>query len=82
MATINKLVTLVSHDFVGARIWLTEYGYQSNPPDMFLGVPLALQARYVGEGAYAAYHAPRVDLLDPVSSTATSPSSRDSRADS
>jgi hypothetical protein len=63
MATIGKLVTLVERDFGKARIWLSEYGYQSNPPDRFLGVSLALQARYMGEGAYAAYHAPRVDLL-------------------
>jgi hypothetical protein len=63
MATISKLVTLVSHDFGNARIWLTEYGYQSNPPDKFLGVSLALQARYLGEGAYVAYRTPRVDLL-------------------
>src|SRR5262249_34532177 len=46
-----------------ARIWLTEYGYQSNPPDRVLGVSLALQARYEGEGTYAAYRAPKVDLL-------------------
>ena len=63
MATISKLVTLVTRDFGSARIWLSEYGYQSNPPDRFLGVSLALQARYMSEGAYAAYHAPRVDLL-------------------
>jgi hypothetical protein len=63
MATIDKLVTLVSRNFPRARIWLTEYGYQTNPPDKFLGVSLALQARYLGEGAYAAYHAARVDLL-------------------
>jgi hypothetical protein len=63
MATIDKLVALVSRNFPRARIWLTEYGYQTNPPDKFLGVSLALQARYLGEGAYAAYHAPRVDLL-------------------
>jgi hypothetical protein len=63
MATIGKLVTLVARDFGRARIWLTEYGYQSNPPDKFLGVSLALQARYMSEGAYAAYHTPRVDLL-------------------
>ena len=63
MVTIGKLVTLVSRNFGAARIWLTEYGYQSNPPDKFLGVSLALQARYIGEGAYAAYHTPRVDLL-------------------
>src|SRR4051794_2337396 len=63
MATINKLVGLVSRSWPRARIWLTEYGYQSNPPDRLLGVPLARQAQYVGEGAYAAYKTPRVDLL-------------------
>jgi len=44
MATINKLVSLVSRSFPRARIWLTEYGYQSNPPDKLLGVSLPLQA--------------------------------------
>jgi hypothetical protein len=63
MATIGRLVTLIGRDFPSARIWLTEYGYQSNPPDRLLGVPLALQARYIGEGAYAAYRTPKVDLL-------------------
>ena len=63
MATIGKLVTLVGRDFPRARIWLTEYGYQSNPPDRLLGVSPVLQARYIAEGAYAAYHAPKVDLL-------------------
>jgi hypothetical protein len=63
MATINRLVTLVAHYFPQARIWLTEYGYQSNPPDRLLGVSLALQARYISEGAYAAYRTQRVDLL-------------------
>ena len=63
MATINKLVVLVARNFPRARIWLTEYGYQSNPPDPLLGVSTALQARYIGEGAYAAYHTARVDLL-------------------
>lgn len=63
MATIGKLVGLVARSWPRARIWLTEYGYQSNPPDRLLGVPLALQAQYVGEGAYAAYKTPRVDLL-------------------
>jgi hypothetical protein len=63
MATIGRLVSLVGRDFPRARIWLTEYGYQSNPPDRLLGVSLALQARYVGEGAYAAYRTPKVDML-------------------
>ena len=63
MATIQRLVTLVSRDWKRARIWLTEYGYQSNPPDRVLGVSPALQALYISEGAYVAYRTPRVDLL-------------------
>jgi hypothetical protein len=45
------------------RIWLTEYGYQTNPPDRMLGVSYAAQARYIGEAALRAYEAPRVDVL-------------------
>ena len=63
MATLGRLVTLLARDFPHARIWLTEYGYQSNPPDKVLGVSTALQARYESEGSYVAYHTPRVDLL-------------------
>jgi hypothetical protein len=63
MATIGRLVTLVSRDFPRARIWLSEYGYQTYPPDRLLGVSYALQARYLSEGAYVAYRTPRVDLL-------------------
>jgi Cellulase (glycosyl hydrolase family 5) len=63
MATLDKLVSLVSRNFPRARIWLTEYGYQSDPPDRLLGVSAALQARYVGEGSYVAYRTSRVDLL-------------------
>jgi hypothetical protein len=63
MATLGRLITLVGRDFPRARVWLTEYGYQSNPPDRILGVSTALQARYASEGAYVAYRSPRVDLL-------------------
>ena len=63
MATIGRFVSLVGRNFPRARIWLTEYGYQSDPPDHLLGVPLALQARYISEGAYAAYRTPKVDML-------------------
>jgi hypothetical protein len=63
MATLSRLERLVGLYFPRARIWLTEYGYQSNPPDRLLGVTPALQARYESEGSYAAYRAPRVDLL-------------------
>src|SRR5947199_3478949 len=63
MATLGRLENLLARDYPRARIWLTEYGYQSNPPDRILGVSLGLQARYEGEGTYAAFRAPKVDLL-------------------
>ena len=45
------------------RIWLTELGYQTNPPDRILGVTWAKQARFVAEAQLRAYEASRVDLL-------------------
>ena len=38
MATLEQLQREVSRTFGGKRIWLTEYGYQTNPPDRALGV--------------------------------------------
>jgi hypothetical protein len=62
MATLERLERELFRDFPRARIWLTEYGYQTDPPDPF-GVSLALQARYVGEAARRVYTLPKVDLL-------------------
>ena len=45
------------------RIWLTEYGYQTNPPDRALGVSRATQARYIGEAAHRVFKARNVDML-------------------
>jgi hypothetical protein len=49
----------------GARtpLWLTEYGYQTNPPDRLLGVSPALQAAYLGEAALRVWQQPGVTLL-------------------
>jgi hypothetical protein len=33
----------------GLRVWATEFGYQTNPPDRTLGINPLLQARYMGE---------------------------------
>ena len=61
MATLERLLKHVGQAFPSARIWLTEYAYQS-PPDPF-GVSLAAQARFIGEAARRVYAAPKVDLL-------------------
>jgi hypothetical protein len=61
MATLERLLSNVGHAFPRARIWLTEYAYQTKP-DPF-GVSFALQARYIGEAARRVFTAPRVDML-------------------
>ena len=63
MATLERLLQEVSRNFGRARIWLTEYGYQTDPPDRRLGVSYARQARYLAEAARRVYLAPRVDML-------------------
>ena len=63
MATLDKLLYWVGREWGGKRIWLTEYGYQTNPPDRWLGVSAAAQAHYASEAALKAYEAPRVDML-------------------
>lgn len=64
MASLERLLREVSRAWGGAkRIWLTEYGYQTNPPDRFLGVSTAKQARYLGEAAWRSFKARNVDML-------------------
>ena len=45
------------------RVWLTEYGAQTNPPDRFLGVTPSKQAAFVRQGITAARATGRVDML-------------------
>ena len=44
-------------------IYLTEYGYETNPPNPYRGVPPATQAAYLDEAAYLAWRDPRVRAL-------------------
>ena len=63
MATIRKLLILVKRHFGSKPIWLTEYGYQTNPPDTFLGVTLKRQATNLSLAAMRAWRLPRVTML-------------------
>jgi hypothetical protein len=63
MADLDRLILEVRRSFPGKRIWLTEYGYQTNPPDRWLGVSLARQATYTSAASLRAYQAPYVDML-------------------
>ena len=44
-------------------IYLTEYGYETNPPNPYRGVRPATQAVYLDEAAYLAWRDPRVRSL-------------------
>jgi hypothetical protein len=64
MATLDRLIDETKSVFGSrTRIWLTELGYQTNPPDKILGVTWAKQARFVAEAQRRAYEASRVDVL-------------------
>ena len=63
MATIPKLLILVRRYFGPKPVWLTEYGYQTNPPDTFLGVSPRRQATLLSLAAMRAWRLPRVAML-------------------
>ncbi len=44
------------------RIWITEYGYQTNPPDRVFGVSWANQAKYLTQAYGIAKRNPRIDI--------------------
>jgi hypothetical protein len=62
MASLERLLGLVDRAFPRARVWLTEYAYQTNPPDVF-GVSLVQQAKFVADAARRVHAAPKVEML-------------------
>ena len=63
MATLPTVRADVTRYFGSKPLWLTEYGYQTNPPDTFLGVSPTKQAQYLGEAALRVWRQPGVTLL-------------------
>ena len=41
-------------------VWITEYGYQTDPPDPTIGVSWSRQANWLDDATYRAYRNPRV----------------------
>jgi hypothetical protein len=59
LGNINTLIKEIDRLYGGRKpLWITEYGYQTNPPDRVIGVPYALQARWLTK-AYAVARANR-----------------------
>jgi len=62
LANLPELIKEVRRDFGPKRIWLTEYGYQTNQAKRY-GVSEAAQARYLSDAAWRVRQAPYVDML-------------------
>ena len=45
------------------RLWITEYAYQTNPPDPVFGVSWNTQARYLRQAYAIARRTPRIDMM-------------------
>jgi Glycosyl hydrolase catalytic core len=63
LGNIDTLISLVTQLYGNKRIWITEYGYETNPPDTFFGVSWTKQARYLKQAFAIARANPRIDLM-------------------
>jgi hypothetical protein len=63
IANIDRLVREVTRLYGRKRIWITEYGYETGPPDFFFGVSWELQAKYLTQAFNIARLHPRIDLM-------------------
>ena len=63
LANLNVLIHEVTRLYGRKRIWITEYGYQTNPPDSIFGVTPAKQARYLTQAFAIAKRNPRIDMM-------------------
>ncbi len=63
LGNINDLIKLVTQLYGSKRIWITEYGYQTNPPDRAFGVSWAKQALYLKQAYAIARKNPRIDMM-------------------
>jgi hypothetical protein len=63
LGNIGSLITLVTQLYGPKPIWITEYGYQTNPPDKDFGVSLAKQAKYLTQAFAIAKANPRIQMM-------------------
>jgi hypothetical protein len=63
LGNINLLLKLISQYYGPKHLWITEYGYQTNPPDKTFGVPYKTQAAYLTQSFAIARSNPRIDMM-------------------
>ncbi len=63
LGNIDTLIGLVTRLYGRKPIWITEYGYQTNPPDKTFGVSLAKQSLYLTQAFAIARKNPRIQMM-------------------
>jgi len=63
LGNINDLLKELKALYGNKHLWITEYGYQTNPPDRSFGVSWIKQARYVSQAYGIARRNPRIDMM-------------------
>jgi len=63
LANIDVLLKELSRLYGPRHLWITEYGYQTKPPDSQFGVSWAAQARYLTQAFAIARKNPRIDMM-------------------
>ena len=63
LGNINTLISEVTKLYGPKPIWITEYGYQTNPPDKTFGVSYATQAKWLTQAFAMARKNPRITVM-------------------
>lgn len=63
LGNIDTLISLETKLYGWKPLWITEYGYQTNPPDPVFGVSPAKQAQYLTQAFGIARANPRIQMM-------------------
>jgi Glycosyl hydrolase catalytic core len=63
LGNIGDLTKLLARLYGNKKLWITEYGYQTRPPDRIFGVSWAKQARYLTQAFAIARKNPRITMM-------------------
>jgi hypothetical protein len=63
LGNINELLRELTRLYGNKHLWITEYGYQTNPPDRNFGVSWTKQATYLSQAYGIARANPRIDMM-------------------
>ena len=63
LANISVLTKLLSKWYGNKKLWITEYGYQTRPPDRSFGVTWVKQAQYLTQAYKLARKNPHITMM-------------------